>query len=115
MVPIMSELIESHAIFNVFLRYTLLHTHCHGRLEGKKLAGPLKAILSCVAETGSHGTNEPWTIGQNVSSGCIRLTNDDIIDLYNRPQSVQRFSFWLRRITLPAPRELLLRSSARSC
>jgi len=25
-----------------------------------------------------------WTIGQNVSSGCIRLTNDDIIDLYNR-------------------------------
>ncbi len=31
-----------------------------------------------------HGTNEPWTIGQNVSSGCIRLTNDDVIDLYGR-------------------------------
>jgi lipoprotein-anchoring transpeptidase ErfK/SrfK len=31
-----------------------------------------------------HGTNEPWTIGQNVSSGCIRMMNDDIIDLYNR-------------------------------
>jgi len=31
-----------------------------------------------------HGTNEPWTIGQNVSSGCIRLTNDDVIDLYSR-------------------------------
>lgn len=31
-----------------------------------------------------HGTNEPWTIGQNVSSGCIRLTNDDIVDLYAR-------------------------------
>jgi lipoprotein-anchoring transpeptidase ErfK/SrfK len=31
-----------------------------------------------------HGTNEPWTIGKNVSSGCIRLTNDDIIDLYDR-------------------------------
>jgi lipoprotein-anchoring transpeptidase ErfK/SrfK len=30
-----------------------------------------------------HGTNEPWTIGQNVSSGCIRLTNDDVMDLYN--------------------------------
>ncbi len=28
-----------------------------------------------------HGTNEPWTIGQAVSSGCIRLTNDDIVDL----------------------------------
>jgi lipoprotein-anchoring transpeptidase ErfK/SrfK len=31
-----------------------------------------------------HGTNEPWTIGHNVSSGCIRLTNDDIVDLYSR-------------------------------
>ncbi len=31
-----------------------------------------------------HGTNEPWRIGEEVSSGCIRLTNDDIIDLYNR-------------------------------
>jgi len=31
-----------------------------------------------------HGTNEPTTIGHNVSSGCIRLTNEDIIDLYNR-------------------------------
>ncbi|ODT72154.1 MAG: hypothetical protein ABS75_04995 [Pelagibacterium sp. SCN 63-23] len=31
-----------------------------------------------------HGTSEPWTIGQAVSSGCIRLTNDDVIDLYER-------------------------------
>ncbi len=31
-----------------------------------------------------HGTNEPWSIGREVSSGCIRLTNDDIIDLYER-------------------------------
>ncbi|MGJ8528380.1 L,D-transpeptidase [Maritalea sp.] len=31
-----------------------------------------------------HGTAEPWTIGQAVSSGCIRLTNNDIEDLYNR-------------------------------
>jgi lipoprotein-anchoring transpeptidase ErfK/SrfK len=31
-----------------------------------------------------HGTSEPWTIGQAVSSGCIRLTNEDIIDLYDR-------------------------------
>ncbi len=31
-----------------------------------------------------HGTSEPWTIGQNVSSGCIRLTNEDVIDLYSR-------------------------------
>jgi lipoprotein-anchoring transpeptidase ErfK/SrfK len=31
-----------------------------------------------------HGSNEPWTIGQNVSSGCIRMRNVDIIDLYDR-------------------------------
>jgi len=31
-----------------------------------------------------HGTNEPRTIGRNVSQGCIRLTNDDMIDLYDR-------------------------------
>jgi lipoprotein-anchoring transpeptidase ErfK/SrfK len=31
-----------------------------------------------------HGTNEPWTIGQNVYSGCVRLTNDDVADLYDR-------------------------------
>ncbi len=31
-----------------------------------------------------HGSNEPWTIGHNVSSGCIRLRNADIEDLYNR-------------------------------
>jgi lipoprotein-anchoring transpeptidase ErfK/SrfK len=29
-----------------------------------------------------HGSNEPDTIGQAVSSGCIRMTNDDVIDLY---------------------------------
>jgi lipoprotein-anchoring transpeptidase ErfK/SrfK len=31
-----------------------------------------------------HGTNEPWTIGQNVSAGCIRMTNEDVVDLYDR-------------------------------
>ena len=31
-----------------------------------------------------HGTNEPESIGHAVSSGCIRLLNQDIIDLYNR-------------------------------
>ncbi|MET0746526.1 MAG: L,D-transpeptidase [Microvirga sp.] len=31
-----------------------------------------------------HGSNEPETIGQAVSSGCIRMTNDDVMDLYNR-------------------------------
>jgi lipoprotein-anchoring transpeptidase ErfK/SrfK len=31
-----------------------------------------------------HGTNNPETIGKNVSSGCIRMTNEDVIDLYSR-------------------------------
>jgi lipoprotein-anchoring transpeptidase ErfK/SrfK len=31
-----------------------------------------------------HGTNDPSTIGHRVSSGCIRLTNDDVSDLYGR-------------------------------
>jgi lipoprotein-anchoring transpeptidase ErfK/SrfK len=34
----------------------------------------------------THGTNQPSTIGQTVSSGCIRLLNDDIEDLYSRVQ-----------------------------
>jgi lipoprotein-anchoring transpeptidase ErfK/SrfK len=33
-----------------------------------------------------HGTNDPTTIGKDVSSGCIRLTNEDVEDLYNRVQ-----------------------------
>ena len=31
-----------------------------------------------------HGSNEPWTIGQAVSSGCFRMRNEDVIDLYGR-------------------------------
>ncbi|BCP51449.1 L,D-transpeptidase [Kaistia sp. 32K] len=34
-----------------------------------------------------HGTNQPWSIGQAVSSGCIRMMNQDILDLYNRVPS----------------------------
>jgi lipoprotein-anchoring transpeptidase ErfK/SrfK len=33
-----------------------------------------------------HGTNQPWTIGTDISSGCIRMTNADVIDLYSRVQ-----------------------------
>nr|WP_234794720.1 L,D-transpeptidase [Xaviernesmea oryzae] len=31
-----------------------------------------------------HGTNQPWTIGLNMSSGCIRMMNEDVTDLYAR-------------------------------
>lgn len=31
-----------------------------------------------------HGTSEPWTIGKEVSSGCIRMLNEDVVDVYDR-------------------------------
>jgi lipoprotein-anchoring transpeptidase ErfK/SrfK len=31
-----------------------------------------------------HGTNEPWSIGEAVSSGCVRMLNEDILDLHDR-------------------------------
>ena len=31
-----------------------------------------------------HGTNAPWSIGSGVSSGCIRMRNEDVTDLYER-------------------------------
>ena len=31
-----------------------------------------------------HGTDAPWTIGQNVSKGCIRMHNEHVVELYNR-------------------------------
>ncbi len=46
-----------------------------------------------------HGTHQPWTIGHNVSSGCIRLRNEDVIDLYKRVKVgakvvVKKGGFW---------------------
>jgi lipoprotein-anchoring transpeptidase ErfK/SrfK len=34
-----------------------------------------------------HGTNQPWSIGQAMSSGCVRMLNHDVIDLYERVQA----------------------------
>jgi hypothetical protein len=47
---------------------------------------PLGARAMYLGETEYriHGTNNPDTIGKRVSSGCIRLTNDDVTDLYER-------------------------------
>jgi lipoprotein-anchoring transpeptidase ErfK/SrfK len=44
-----------------------------------------------------HGTNQPSTIGSFVSSGCIRLVNDDVADLYSRVQVGTRV------VVLPGP------------
>lgn len=43
-----------------------------------------RALYLGATEYRIHGTVAPWTIGQAVSSGCIRLTNEDVIDLYKR-------------------------------
>ena len=42
-----------------------------------------------------HGTDAPWTVGQDVSRGCIRMFNDDVIDLYQRvPIGTQVLVTW---------------------
>jgi lipoprotein-anchoring transpeptidase ErfK/SrfK len=43
-----------------------------------------RALYLGTTEYRIHGTNQPETIGHHVSSGCIRMTNDDVIDLYSR-------------------------------
>ena len=67
-----------------------------------------------------HGTNDPTTIGKNVSSGCIRLTNDDVIDLFNRVQVgakvivLPQAGAPLREAKGPAPRERMTFNAARA-
>lgn len=45
-----------------------------------------------------HGTDAPWTVGQNVTHGCIRLYNSDVIDLYNRTRIGTKVIVTNRRI-----------------
>ena len=64
------------------------------RLKGVELprfmeGGPANPLGARALYLGSslyriHGTNQPWTIGQAVSSGCIRMRNVDVTDLYER-------------------------------
>ena len=53
---------------------------------GGRLDNPLGARALYLGSTlfRIHGSNEPETIGQAVSSGCIRMTNEDVTDLYER-------------------------------
>ena len=62
--------------------------------RGRKLPGYMKggpsnplgarAIYIGDTEFRIHGTTQPWSIGQAVSSGCIRMMNEEVIDLYER-------------------------------
>lgn len=66
-------------------RGIILPSHMEGGLEN-----PLGARALYLYRTGDdtgyriHGSREAWTIGHNVSSGCFRMINNDVIDLYNR-------------------------------
>ena len=57
--------------------------HLPERMEGGE-DNPLGARAMYIGSTlyRIHGTNQPWTIGSAVSSGCIRLANEDVIHLY---------------------------------
>ncbi len=58
-----------------------LPRHMAGGIENPLGA---RAMYLGSSEYRIHGSNEPDTIGQAVSSGCIRMTNDDVADLYDR-------------------------------
>ena len=58
-------------------------------LPAKMEGGPANPLGARALYLGStlyriHGTNAPWTIGRAVSSGCIRMRNEDVVDLYDR-------------------------------
>jgi lipoprotein-anchoring transpeptidase ErfK/SrfK len=73
---------------NMIARDPSLERYANGMEPG--LNNPLGARALYLFENGRdtlyriHGTNEPWSIGRAMSSGCIRLFNQDIIDLYRR-------------------------------
>jgi hypothetical protein len=48
-----------------------------------------------------HGTNQPSTIATFVSSGCIQLTNEDIMDLYTRVKPSMAYHYPVRRFEAP--------------
>ena len=53
-----------------------------------------------------HGTNEPWSIGEQVSSGCIRLLNEDIYDLFGRTKTGATVIVRnVRKFSVPAAKE----------
>ena len=58
-----------------------LPTYLAGGIENPLGA---RALYLGTTEYRIHGTNQPWTIGGAVSSGCIRMRNEDVADLYER-------------------------------
>lgn len=50
-----------------------------------------------------HGTDAPWTIGQDVSKGCIRMLNEHVIELYDRTPVGTKVTATWDRFAAPAP------------
>lgn len=77
---------------NMIERNPKLYAPWRGGMEGGA-KNPLGARALYLFKGGKdtlfriHGTSEPWTIGQAVSSGCIRMFNQDVVDLYRRVPS----------------------------
>ena len=63
-------------------RAPALSAALHGGGPGNPLGA--RAMYLGSSEYRIHGTNDPTTIGKFVSSGCIRLTNEDVADLFSR-------------------------------
>jgi lipoprotein-anchoring transpeptidase ErfK/SrfK len=68
----------------------LAREHAKGHMIPEHMEGgiqnPLgaRALYIGATEYRIHGTSQPWSIGLAVSSGCIRMLNEEVIDLYNR-------------------------------
>lgn len=59
-----------------------------------------------------HGTDAPWTVGHEVSNGCVRLYNRDILDLYSRvPVGAKVIVTWKQFHKVAAPRKQRTRQS----
>ena len=58
--------------------------YCRARWQPARPTRSARALYLGKTAYRIHGTNQPSTIGTFVSSGCIRLTNEDVIDLYHR-------------------------------
>jgi lipoprotein-anchoring transpeptidase ErfK/SrfK len=56
-----------------------LRQQCYAAVASRSRSGRWGSSLYCI-----HGANEASTISHNVSSGCVRMMNEDLIDLYNR-------------------------------
>lgn len=59
------------------------------RMAGGEPGNPMGARALYIGDTlyRIHGTTEEWSVGRGLSSGCIRMTNEDVIDLYERVET----------------------------